>query len=119
MPSESISVVVLTYNRKSLLKDCLDSLLAQTCAGAGVEILVADDGSTDGTGELIEGYCRAHSNVRWLHHQHSGISATRNLGIKAARGEMHDDPLVFAMQDRASHVLLGAMAVIVLVARPL
>jgi GT2 family glycosyltransferase len=88
MASETVSVIVLTYNRKRLLQDCLDSLIAQTSTGDGLEILVADDGSNDGTEKLVAAYSAAHPNIKWLSHKHQGISATRNLGIRAARGEI-------------------------------
>ncbi len=86
--TETISVIVLTYNRKRLLKDCLDSLLQQSETGDGLEILVADDGSEDGTNELIARHYCAVSNIKYLHHQHRGISATRNMGLRAATGEI-------------------------------
>jgi GT2 family glycosyltransferase len=88
MALETISIVVLTYNRRLLLKDCLDSLLRQTSSGAEVEILVADDGSDDGTRELVSQYSAAHANIRWLYHEHQGIAATRNMGILAAQGKI-------------------------------
>jgi glycosyltransferase involved in cell wall biosynthesis len=88
MASETISIVVLTYNRKRLLQNCLDSLLAQTSWGDGLEVLVADDGSDDGTGDLVARYSAAHASIKWLYHEHQGISATRNMGIQAARGEI-------------------------------
>ena len=87
MATETISVIILTYNRKRLLKDCLDSLLWQSVPGDEVELLVADDGSDDGTEELVARYRAVHPNIRYLHHPHQGISATRNLGIRAATGE--------------------------------
>ncbi len=88
MAPETISVIVLTYNRKRLLPNCLDSLLRQSTSGGGLEVLVADDGSDDGTGELVARYSAAHANIKWLYHNHRGIAATRNMGIRAARGEI-------------------------------
>jgi glycosyltransferase involved in cell wall biosynthesis len=85
--TETISVIILTYNRKRLLKGCLDSLLWQSVPGDEVELLVADDGSDDGTDELVARYRAVHPNIKYLHHPHQGISATRNLGIRAATGE--------------------------------
>src|SRR5579871_4365920 len=88
MAAETVSIIVLTYNRKWLLKDCLDSLLEQNSTGDGLEILVADDGSDDGTEKFVSGYSAAHANIKWLSHSHQGISATRNMGIRAAQGEI-------------------------------
>jgi glycosyltransferase involved in cell wall biosynthesis len=87
-PGVRISIVVLTYNRTRLLKDCLDSLLSQNYPPELLEILVADDGSTDGTNEMVARLVGAHSNLRYLHQEHKGIAATRNLGVRKATGEI-------------------------------
>jgi GT2 family glycosyltransferase len=87
-PPPDLSIVVLTYNRERLLRDCLDSLLAQTYPAEGLEVLVANDGSSDGTSDLADGYARSHPHLRHLRHEHRGISATRNLGIGHARGAL-------------------------------
>lgn len=76
-----VSVIVPTHNRARLIGRALRSIQAQT---AGVlEIIVVDDGSTDGTGELIRTEFPA---VRYLQQAQAGVSAARNRGIDAARG---------------------------------
>ena len=76
-----VSVVVPTYNRAWCLAEALDSVLAQDVAG--VELIVVDDGSTDGTPQLLAGYGAA---IRILRQENRGVSAARNAGIAAARG---------------------------------
>jgi glycosyltransferase involved in cell wall biosynthesis len=76
-----LSVVVPTYNRAWCLAEALDSVLAQDVAG--VELIVVDDGSTDGTPQLLAGYGGA---IRILRQENRGVSAARNAGIAAARG---------------------------------
>ena len=56
-----LSVVVPNYNHAELLPHCLDALLKQTLQP--LEILVVDDGSTDGSVALIEGYCQRHPHI--------------------------------------------------------
>lgn len=89
-----LSIVVLTYNRRALLEDCLTSLLAQADAGTPLEILVVDDGSTDDTGHLVLSLADSHPHVRYCPQPHGGIAAARNTGIRNATG-----PLVAIVAD--------------------
>jgi len=79
-----VSVVIPTHNRGELLARAVDSALAQTVDD--IEVLVVDDGSIDGTRALIEDY--ADPRVRYLAHDaNRGVSAARNTGVEAARGD--------------------------------
>lgn len=81
-----ISVIVPVYNVKSYLSACLDSILNQNFDS--YEIIVVDDGSTDGSGELAEQYASHHiDKIRVLHQENQGLGGARNTGIKAAKGE--------------------------------
>jgi len=73
------SVIVPVYNRQEMLQRALDSVSAQTFKD--YEIIVVDDGSDDGTGELCPAGYR---NLIYLRQNNSGVSAARNLGIKHA-----------------------------------
>lgn len=77
-----VSVLITCYNAGRFLKETLDSVLAQTYAD--YEIIVADDGSDDNTGEIVAGY----PQVRYFYKSHSGISATRNFALSKAKGEL-------------------------------
>jgi glycosyltransferase involved in cell wall biosynthesis len=83
MSAPLISVIVPTYNRARYLGDCIRSALAQGCAD--FEIVVADDGSTDGTQALVAGL--RDPRLRYLRKPHGGAPGTRNFAIAAARGE--------------------------------
>ena len=83
-----VSVVVLTRNREKLLGDCLGTLLAQDYPGSRTEIIVVDDGSTDGTAQTVQALAREHSRLRYIPQAHRGIPAARNAGIRASRGEL-------------------------------
>ncbi len=76
-----ISVVIPTHNRAQILGRALDSVVGQTYPVK--EIIVVDDGSTDDTQELL---ARCYPQVTIIAQQNRGVSAARNTGIKAARG---------------------------------
>jgi glycosyltransferase involved in cell wall biosynthesis len=80
-----VSVVIPTYNRAYIIRDALESALAQT--HKDYEIIIVDDGSTDNTRELVESYGNA--KIRYVRHeQNRGCSAACNTGIAEARGEL-------------------------------
>jgi len=77
-----VSVLIPCYNAGRYLAAALDSVLAQTYQD--FEIIVVDDGSEDDSAAVAARYPR----VRYFHNAHSGISATRNLAISKARGDI-------------------------------
>ena len=77
----SVSVVIPTHDREARLKTAVESVLAQTQAPR--EIVVVDDGSTDGTREML---AREFPQVRYLYQENRGVAAARNLGIRESRG---------------------------------
>lgn len=78
-----ISVIIPTYNRKKQLRNALDSVIAQSYKN--IEIIVSDDGSTDGTKEMIQ---NSYHNIIYIENKHSGIPAIpRNKAINKANGE--------------------------------
>lgn len=81
------SVVIPTFNRRESLLRCLRSLSSQTIPPDEFEVIVVDDGSTDGTNTTIESHGWPFA-VRVLREQNSGPSAARNLGVSNARGEV-------------------------------
>lgn len=97
MASPLISVIVPIYNQEKYLKRCLDSLIAQTYAD--LEIVLIDDGSTDGSAKLISQYEQGYGNIYAYHQENKGASAARNLGIKKAKGSyicfVDSDDIIF------------------------
>lgn len=80
-----ISVIIPVYNAAPHLRRCIDSLLKQTFRN--FEIILVDDGSTDGSFDICEDYFLKFSRVRVEHLPNSGVSSARNYGIETARGE--------------------------------
>jgi len=80
-----LSVIVPVYNVEAYLSRCVDSILAQTYEN--LEILLVDDGSTDGTSALCDTLAKKDGRIRVLHKENGGSSSARNLGIAHARGE--------------------------------
>lgn len=78
-----VSVVIPTYNRREMLRDALDSVFAQTWRD--FELIVVDDGSTDGTQEALA--ARYGDRVTYVRQENAGSGAARNRGIAGARGE--------------------------------
>lgn len=80
-----ISVLIPVYNVETYLPMCLDSVIAQTYEH--IEILIVDDGSTDGTGMICDRYAESDERIRTIHKSNEGQSVARNLLIQEAKGE--------------------------------
>ncbi|MBD5453677.1 MAG: glycosyltransferase family 2 protein [Lachnospiraceae bacterium] len=80
-----ISVIVPIYNTLDYLERCVDSIRMQTYEN--LEILLIDDGSTDGTGELCDTLARQDNRIRVYHKENGGASSARNFGLQNAIGD--------------------------------
>ena len=82
------SVVIPVYNAGGLLRPCLDSVLEQDGGRGMFEVVAVDDGSTDGSGAVLDGYAAEHPNVHVVHQPNSGgPGRPRNVGTDRARGD--------------------------------
>jgi glycosyltransferase involved in cell wall biosynthesis len=84
-PPPLVSVIVPTYNRAYCLEETLRTALAQT--HRAVELVVVDDGSTDGTRELVERLRAEDGRIRYHHQANRGVAAARNVAMELATGE--------------------------------
>ena len=80
-----VSVIVPVYNVEEYLERCLDSLVNQTLKD--IEIIIVNDGSTDGSKEIIQKYLNKYKNIVYLEKENGGLSSARNYGIPYAKGE--------------------------------
>lgn len=81
-----ISIIIPTYNEKGVLEKCVESLGEQTLDN--IETIVVDDGSTDGTLDILKSLKRFLPNLEFIKQSHLGAGAARNAGAKLSKGEI-------------------------------
>ena len=91
--NQTISVIVPVFNVAGYLPQCVDSILSQDYGN--LEVILIDDGSTDGSGEICDRYAALDSRVRVIHQKNGGAAAAKNAGLRLATGEY----LAFADSD--------------------
>lgn len=80
-----VSIIVPVYNTEVYIAECIESILSQTFTD--FELLLVDDGSTDGSGTICDFYQTKDSRVRVFHQPNGGVSVARNHGVREAQGE--------------------------------
>ncbi|MBQ9047753.1 MAG: glycosyltransferase [Solobacterium sp.] len=108
MENEKVSIIVPVYNVEKYLAQCIDSVLGQTYVNW--ELLLIDDGSSDGSPELCDGYAEKDSRVRVIHQANQGASTARNRGLDEATGTYvmfvdSDDYIASGMVSRMVNVI--------------
>ena len=106
----TISIIICVYNVKKYIKRCVDSILNQTLKG--IEIILVDDGSTDGSGELCDVLCNQSNNIIAIHQGNKGITSARKSGLKIASGKYvgfvdPDDWIESEMYDELIKIMQG------------
>lgn len=106
MSNPFLSVIVPVYNVKPYLAHCLDSILAQTFTD--YEVIIIDDGSTDGSAALCDGYAKRDSRFRCFHKKNGGLVSARQAGFRHVRGQYvtfvdSDDWIAPGMYQRMCH----------------
>lgn len=86
MERKKISVIIPVYNVAPYLTRCLDSVVGQTYQN--LEIILVDDGSTDGSGAICDGCASRDSRITVIHQKNQGLSAARNAGLERMAGEL-------------------------------
>ena len=106
--ADLISVLIPVYNTAAWLPDCLESIAGQTYGN--FEVILVDDGSFDGSGEVCDEFCRSDSRFRVIHKENGGVASARNVAIGEAKGDyvffMDSDDVI---HPRAFEVLLDAI----------
>lgn len=82
--SPQVSVVMATFNRAALLEPAIESVLAQSFTDW--ELIVVDDGSSDGTFSVVDRFVQHHRNIRYMRHRNRKAPLSRNAGIQASFG---------------------------------
>lgn len=83
--SPKISIIVPIYNAQKTIERCIDSILNQDFSD--FELILLDDGSKDNSGKICDTYAGKDQRVRVIHKENSGVSASRNLALREAKGE--------------------------------
>ncbi len=81
-----LSIIVPVYNAEKYLVRCIESLLVQL--NDEYELILVDDGSTDGSGAICDQFAKADARVKVFHRENCGVSSSRNFGLDVARGEL-------------------------------
>ena len=96
-----ICVIVPIYNTESYVKDCINSILAQTFND--LEILLIDDGSTDNCGKICDEYAESDDRIVVIHQANKGVAIARNAGIDWAFQNSQAKYLCFVDSDDRLH----------------
>lgn len=95
-----ISIIVPAYNVEAYLASCIGSILGSTCRD--IELILVDDGSTDGTGIICDEWAAKDERIIVIHQENIGISGARNTGMSRARGNF----VAFVDSDDLVHPLM-------------
>ncbi len=85
MEAVELSIIIPVYNVAIWLPQTVDNVLAQTFRD--FELILVDDGATDGSAEICDSYAQRDSRVRVIHQKNAGVSAARNVGVAHAKGQ--------------------------------
>src|SRR5690554_2831077 len=80
-----ISIIVPVFNKENYLRECLDSIINQDYQN--FELIVVNDGSTDGSKIICEEYAAKTDKIILVHKENGGVSSARNIGLQKAKGE--------------------------------
>ena len=80
-----ISIIIPVYKTEKYLRQCVESVLAQTYGD--IQVVLVDDGSPDGCGDICDEFARADARVKVVHQENAGLSAAWNAGLRLAEGE--------------------------------
>ncbi len=105
MVNTLVSIIMTVYNREKYVRRGLDSIVAQK--NVNIELIIVDDGSTDGSPAILDDYVRRYDFIRVIHKSNGGLSSARNVGLDNVRGDyiffMDDDDF---LPENAIHDLL-------------
>ncbi|MCI8351927.1 MAG: glycosyltransferase [Oscillospiraceae bacterium] len=80
------SVITAVYNVEPFLREAVDSLIQQDFGFEKIQLILVDDGSTDGSGAICDEYAREYPNIQVIHKENGGVASARNEGLKYATG---------------------------------
>ncbi len=104
-----VSIIVAVYNVERYIQRCVDSLLNQTYRNT--EIILVDDGSTDGSAAICDDYAAKDPRVKVVHKPNGGVSSARQAGLEECSGDyvIHADPDDYVEADMIASLLAKAI----------
>ena len=105
-----ISIIVPIYNVEVYIRECIDSILAQTYPD--FELILVDDGSPDSCGRICDDYAKGDNRIKVVHKVNGGLTSARNAGLEVAKGEwiMHVDGDDWIESDMIESLIEAAQA---------
>ena len=110
---QKVSIIIPVYNVKDYIDQCIQSVVNQTYKD--IEIILVDDGSTDGSSEICDQWVQKDLRIQCIHQQNAGVSVARNSGLKRCSGHYimfvdGDDQIEPNMCDKLFKALIDADA---------
>jgi glycosyltransferase involved in cell wall biosynthesis len=81
------SIMIPVFNVREYLPKCIDSILNQDYSDEGYEIILVDDGSTDGSGDICDTYSEKYDNISVIHQENKGLLQARGTAVRRSKGE--------------------------------
>lgn len=82
-----ISIIIPCYNDEKYIRQCMDSVVSQTNAAELLEVVVVNDGGTDGSVDIIKEFCQKYDYIKLILQENGGVSAARNRGLQEISGD--------------------------------
>lgn len=82
------SVIITTYNRADILKECLEAFYRQSVSELDFELIVVNDGGSDHTAKVVSAFKKKHKNLTYIRQKNQGQGVARNTGLKVAKGQV-------------------------------
>ena len=110
------SVIVPVYNLENYVRECIESILAQTCPN--FELILVDDGSKDSSPEICKEYASKDERIHYIRKENQGVNAARKTGLSAAKGEYvvfvdGDDFLEWELLEKVKVAIVSSKADII------
>ncbi len=109
MTKPQVSIIIPVYNAERYIRECLSTVCSQTLAD--IEIICVDDGSTDGSVDILRAYAKADSRFKVIHQANQGILIARKIGIQQSTGQYIQfiDPDDRLVSNRSLEAAVGLM----------
>lgn len=111
-----LSLIIPLYNTEKFIGECLSSILNSSADKADYEVIVIDDGSTDGSGEIVQLFSKMYYNIHYIRQENQGVSVARMIGAEKATGDHlwfidSDDYLLDGALEEVMHLIRNNLTI--------